>query len=244
MKTKICKSCKLEKGIDEFYIRKNSKPCCWCKTCSKKMANNHYKKYKSEHIDRANRRTMLFKTIVNTIKEKYGCSECGIKINQCLDFHHVGSDKDYNIAQLTNCSVEKIINEINKCCVLCANHHRMLHGKIELTKPLIQCSENLDDFKLNMVTNKPSFGFNSNVLRPRKNYIKKQKIKKERQQITKIEWPTPEKLKELVWSRPTSKIAKELGVSDSAIAKRCRRLGIEKPRPGYWSKRCSIITGE
>lgn len=41
---------------------------------------------------------------------------------------------------------------------------------------------------------------------------------------------------DLVWSIPTSKLAKQLGVSDVAISKRCKQNGIEKPGPGYWRK--------
>jgi hypothetical protein len=35
---------------------------------------------------------------------------------------------------------------------------------------------------------------------------------------------------------PTSKLCKELGVSDVAIGKRCKLLGIDKPPRGYWQK--------
>ena len=34
----------------------------------------------------------------------------------------------------------------------------------------------------------------------------------------------------------TVRVAKLLGVSDVAIAKRCKLLGIEKPPRGYWAK--------
>lgn len=43
-------------------------------------------------------------------------------------------------------------------------------------------------------------------------------------------------LKDLVWNYPTVKVAKMFGVSDTAIAKRCKQLGVEKPPRGYWSK--------
>lgn len=53
---------------------------------------------------------------------------------------------------------------------------------------------------------------------------------------TKIKWPAEEKLRRLVWKYPTSYIAKKLGVSDAAVSKHCRKLGIEKPPRGYWAK--------
>lgn len=45
-----------------------------------------------------------------------------------------------------------------------------------------------------------------------------------------------EELELLVWQEPTSSLSKRLGVSDVAVAKRCKRLGISKPPRGYWRK--------
>lgn len=45
-----------------------------------------------------------------------------------------------------------------------------------------------------------------------------------------------EELRQLVWSLPTTEIAKTLGVSDKAVAKRCKVLGVTKPPRGYWAK--------
>jgi hypothetical protein len=51
---------------------------------------------------------------------------------------------------------------------------------------------------------------------------------------------TKEILQQLVWEKPSIEIARELDVSDSAIAKRCKKLGIKKPGPGYWAKQHAI----
>lgn len=53
---------------------------------------------------------------------------------------------------------------------------------------------------------------------------------------TKIVWPSDEILKKLVYEKPTSQLAKDLGVSDSAIAKYCKKRNISKPPRGYWEK--------
>ena len=42
-------------------------------------------------------------------------------------------------------------------------------------------------------------------------------------------------LYELVWTKPRSQIAKELGVSDVWIGKMCRRQNVPAPPPGYWA---------
>ena len=63
---------------------------------------------------------------------------------------------------------------------------------------------------------------------------KEKKVKNERK--TKISWPLKDDLLKLVWEKPTSTLCKELGVSDSAIAKQCKKLKIIKPPRGYWAK--------
>ena len=45
-----------------------------------------------------------------------------------------------------------------------------------------------------------------------------------------------EALYELVWSEPRLQLAKRLGISDVALAKRCRKLRISMPELGYWAK--------
>lgn len=47
---------------------------------------------------------------------------------------------------------------------------------------------------------------------------------------------TREELYALVWSKPTTEIAREIGVSDVAVAKACQRHSIPKPPLGYWAK--------
>src|SRR5687767_13288062 len=39
-----------------------------------------------------------------------------------------------------------------------------------------------------------------------------------------------------IWETPTVKLAKELGMSDVALGKICRKLEIPKPPLGYWRK--------
>jgi len=46
---------------------------------------------------------------------------------------------------------------------------------------------------------------------------------------------TRKALYELVWTKPRSQIAKELGVSDVWIGKMCRRQNVPAPPPGYWA---------
>lgn len=47
---------------------------------------------------------------------------------------------------------------------------------------------------------------------------------------------TREDLYELVWSKPMQQLAGDFGISDVALAKRCRRLRIPVPGRGYWAR--------
>ncbi len=39
-----------------------------------------------------------------------------------------------------------------------------------------------------------------------------------------------------VWSKPTWSLAEEFGITGTAIAKRCKKLGVPKPARGFWNK--------
>lgn len=63
--------------------------------------------------------------------KKDGCILCGYnKCKTALEFHHVG-DKSFAIADEKK-SASKVISELTKCIVVCANCHREIHaGQIE-----------------------------------------------------------------------------------------------------------------
>jgi hypothetical protein len=52
----------------------------------------------------------------------------------------------------------------------------------------------------------------------------------------KITWPDDNTLKEYLITKPATHIAEELGVTSSAIKKRCNDRGIKTPPRGWWSK--------
>ena len=47
---------------------------------------------------------------------------------------------------------------------------------------------------------------------------------------------TNTELQKLVWCKPVTEVAEEMGVSDVAVSKRCRKVGIKTPTPGFWNK--------
>lgn len=66
------------------------------------------------------------KDFVNEIKIKKGCSVCGYNAHPAaLDFNHTQGDKKFNISQDSKVAMQKLLAEIDKCEILCANCHRV-----------------------------------------------------------------------------------------------------------------------
>lgn len=61
------------------------------------------------------------------------CIQCGEDHPACLVFHHRDlNEKDFSIAHmLTGYGKKRILEEIAKCDVLCANCHRKLHWELK-----------------------------------------------------------------------------------------------------------------
>lgn len=66
--------------------------------------------------------------MLNVLKhlESHGCIDCGETNPICLDFDHVKGSKFLGISQMVHASFsyKKILIEMNKCVVRCANCHR------------------------------------------------------------------------------------------------------------------------
>lgn len=62
------------------------------------------------------------------------------------------------------------------------------------------------------------------------------KIPTKKARPSKIEWPPKKELQKWVNKNPITKIAKKLGVSDVAVRKWCKKLGITTQPRGFWAK--------
>lgn len=63
------------------------------------------------------------------IKSEMGCNVCGEKRGPCLIFHHRDpNEKEIEIADAVwKISKKRILEEIKKCDVMCANCHLLFH---------------------------------------------------------------------------------------------------------------------
>jgi predicted DNA-binding protein YlxM (UPF0122 family) len=86
---------------------------------------------KEKVIERKNAINKWFKEI----KRQLRCEKCGEDHPACLEFHHLNpSEKKINLSEavaIKGWSKNKILDEIDKCVVLCSNCHRKLHWELQ-----------------------------------------------------------------------------------------------------------------
>jgi hypothetical protein len=132
---KRCSTCKEEKDELCFSWKNKAKGvlCTQCKICQRTYSKQHYQSNKQEYIDRSKRDA---KKVYSKLRElihslKLVCSRCDETHPAALDFHHTDpTQKDFEISSCG--SRKRVLAEINKCIVLCANCHRKLHYNLEV----------------------------------------------------------------------------------------------------------------
>lgn len=129
---KKCKKCGQNKPLTQFgkhSIRKDGYQSS-CKVCNRKYCKKHYKKNKQYYFDKRARRQNEMKVWWQEYKANLKCSRCKENHPVCLQFHHIDpSKKENSVSQLVAnlVSKDKILKEIKKCIVLCANCHFKEH---------------------------------------------------------------------------------------------------------------------
>lgn len=92
--------------------------------------HKHYEENKDKFRERRwNRRSIVRRTILEA-KAGKSCVRCGEAHPACLDFHHVDpSTKTVNFDKMRRDMFprEKVLEELAKCIILCANCHRKEH---------------------------------------------------------------------------------------------------------------------
>lgn len=134
---KFCSRCVQEKESTEFCKRTAAKDGLQsaCKSCmnvswnaSRTKKYDHYRNVQRIRVDKNYQEFVLWRS-------QQCCKVCFESDDSCLDLHHLDpSKKDGNISQFCrNRPFKSILQEINKCVVLCSNCHRKFHaGKINL----------------------------------------------------------------------------------------------------------------
>ena len=114
-KLKRCSKCRRYKKKSLFWVRQNICKHCSTITTKKYFVENHVgmKRY--------------FKRREEIAKFKdEPCVDCGHKYPACvMDFDHVRGKKLFQISQAINVPWDKLLKEMQKCELVCANCHRI-----------------------------------------------------------------------------------------------------------------------
>jgi hypothetical protein len=94
----------------------------------RKLWHEHYRKvYAQRYRAKALRKYQHRRKLIDKIKLEKGCADCGYnKRPEALDFDHLpGTKKQCDIAVMTSYGERRLMEEIAKCEVVCANCHRI-----------------------------------------------------------------------------------------------------------------------
>jgi hypothetical protein len=126
---KTCSRCGIEQSINEFVWRRSRG--AWgshCRACRAEYGRAHYEKNRDLYKERAiAQKRRLLQERTEFLFEYFRvnpCRDCGESDPVVLEFDHL-RDKHFNIGgHLPFYKWERILEEIAKCDVVCANCHR------------------------------------------------------------------------------------------------------------------------
>lgn len=127
---KKCTGCNVWKPEDAFNWQNKSKGTrqAKCKSCKSEYAKARWASgdIKESNYESKARRVERAREAIWEILSKSACADCGETNPVVLEFDHLG-DKFKNVSAMvsSNYGVEAIKKEMNKCEVVCANHHRI-----------------------------------------------------------------------------------------------------------------------
>lgn len=193
--------------------------------CSKECSEVEYSSNPNNYIKQKHRGWIRKLKMVDIKGGK--CSICGYCKNlAALEFHHVNPEnKSFNLdaRKLGNTKWSLLLKEAEKCVLICSNCHAETHSPDSSIEKIKAISENMaGEYNEKMQKRQP----------------KKEKTRKTLgvPQKKKGNWPTVQEMEKLVWEKPSTLLAKQIGVSDAAVKKFCKKWRIQKPPRGYWRK--------
>jgi len=135
-RTKHCGRCGRDKPLTEFHRwRDGHQP--WCKPCRRKYAAAHYQANKPHRQGQNKRRQAEFMAWYISLKVGQPCADCG------LEFHHAAMQWDHGQVKTAALghlsrrgSRKRVLDEIAKCELVCANCHAVRSYQRRDTIPL------------------------------------------------------------------------------------------------------------
>ena len=85
--------------------------------------NRYYQRNKEAIKEKARIRLSEFRDKIISIKEQNPCIDCGIKYPYyIMEFDHL-RDKKHEVSEMVSYSWKRVLEEISKCEIVCANCH-------------------------------------------------------------------------------------------------------------------------
>lgn len=108
----LCTNCKIQLTKKSSY-KKGNRLQTYCKSCFNTICKDRWIQRKNQAIEYKGSK----------------CFDCKQSFpRQVYDFHHLNpKEKEFNWTKLRLKSWDKIIKELDKCILLCANCHRIRH---------------------------------------------------------------------------------------------------------------------
>lgn len=126
---KLCGDCGRELPLEQFNKNKTKKDGLQtkCRECSKKYYKNYYEanpKEKARLYSNSDEVAKAIRKELQDIKGSTPCVDCKKQYPYyVMQFDHIASDKEFTISQFGKRSRKKVMAEVAKCEVVCANCH-------------------------------------------------------------------------------------------------------------------------
>jgi len=211
MKTKKCSKCRVTKDWSEFHQKSTeNRVCSWCKNCV-------HIRQRRRWIDRKIKAVNLFGG---------KCVKCGYDQNlAALEFHHVDQkSKEYIWSELKKRPWQEVVNELQKCTLVCGNCHMELHNP-QLDKSALQY-ESMDNTcltlkKAEIIPTGQCVTCKTDVYGTI--YCSTKCSSKDRR---KVKRPSKVTLSKKISTTSWCAIGREYGVSDNAVRKWAKKYGL------------------
>jgi hypothetical protein len=128
---KRCGTCGLTKPLEEFHYKNRAAGTrqSTCTACARAYQRTWYADHRERHGQTSKvRRDEWRASLVRVIERAKAvpCADCGERYpSYVMDFDHLHGDKLANVSSLKTASLERLLGEMHKCDVVCANCHRL-----------------------------------------------------------------------------------------------------------------------
>lgn len=126
---RTCRACSTTRPLTDFP-RNAEKPqglAAICKECQRIVSREHYRLHRERYISRARARNAIngleIRELIATLKRS-PCADCTQQYpRHVVQFDHVRGVKRFNVSRGRRLSVARILAEVAKCDLVCANCH-------------------------------------------------------------------------------------------------------------------------